>query len=333
MKKKNYWWMLNPKGQYVDGHEHEDVVTYQNNIFLPSMVKLEEWMQKFGSGDISDTLDSHVWCVVVWFHDESTFYTNDRRQMHWVHRSETAKPYTKGEGHSLMAAHFISADYGWLASPDGKESAQILFHAGKARDGYFDNDNIRVHLGVAMDLVAKYYPDDDHVFVFDNVTTHLKQPEGSLSVLKMPKNPSEIFGVEVNVIGDDGKPVFHPSGKIVKKRIPMGNGYFEEGGEKKEQAFYWQADSGLPHAGQFKGMATILEECGFQEASRMKAQYRKKFSDCPDGQTQCCCRCTLFNQPDFINVKSILETEAWEKGYSVLFLPKFHCELNFIEQC
>jgi hypothetical protein len=133
----------------------------------------------------------------------------------------------------------------------------------KAWDGYFDNDNIWVHLEVVMDLVAKYYPDDNHVFVFDNVTTHLKQPEGSLSMLKMPKNPSEIFRVEVNVIGDDGKPVFYPSGKIIKKNIPMGNGYFEEGGEKKEQAFYWQADSSLPHAGQFKGMATILKEHGF----------------------------------------------------------------------
>jgi hypothetical protein len=73
-----------------------------------------------------------------------------------------------------MAAHFVSADYGWLSSPDGMKTAQILFHAGKVRDGYFDNENIWQHLALSMDLVEKYYPDEDHVFIFDNATTHLK---------------------------------------------------------------------------------------------------------------------------------------------------------------
>ena len=42
MKKMDYRWTVNPKGQYIDGHEREDVVNYRNNIFLPSLVKLEE---------------------------------------------------------------------------------------------------------------------------------------------------------------------------------------------------------------------------------------------------------------------------------------------------
>ena len=70
-----------------------------------------------------------------------------------------------------------------------------------------------------MELAEKYYPDDDHVFVFDNVKTHLKQPEGSLSALKMPKGPSANFGVEVNIFGDDGKPIYGPDGKILKKKF------------------------------------------------------------------------------------------------------------------
>ena len=331
MKKMDYRWTLNPKGQYVDGHAREDVVNYRNEIFLPSMARLEERTRKFGSEDMPYSLGPGVQHAVVWYHDESTFYANDRRRTRWVHKSETPKPYTKGEGHSLMVAHFVSADYGWLSSPDGKETARILFRAGKTREGYFDNENIRQHLALGMELVAKYYPDDNHVFIFDNATTHLKRPEGSLSALKMPKGPSN-FTVEVNAVADDGKPVYKPDGKFLKKKIAMGNGYFEESGEKKEQTFYWRADSGLPHAGQFKGMAVILEERGFKDASKMKAQCKKKFADCPPGQTQCCCRRTLFNQPDFANIETILEADARAKGYSVLYLPKFHCELNFIEQ-
>ena len=40
-----------------------------------------------------------------------------------MHKSETAVPQAKGEGASLMVADFVSADYGWLWSPDGKEMA------------------------------------------------------------------------------------------------------------------------------------------------------------------------------------------------------------------
>jgi transposase len=41
----------------------------------------------------------------------------------------------------------------------------------------------------------------------------------------------------------------------------------------------------------------------------------------------------LYTQPDFVAVESLLETHARVRGFEVLFLLKFHCELNFIEQC
>jgi hypothetical protein len=49
--------------------------------------------------------------------------------------------------------------------------------------------------------------------------------------------------------------------------------------------------------------------------------------------TMCCCRRILYNQPDFANVETILESTCRAQGCKVLFLPEFHCELNFIEQC
>ena len=61
--------------------------------------------------------------TVVWFHDESTFYANDCQLSRWVHKDETAKPYATDKGTSQMVADFVSADYGWLHSPDGKEEA------------------------------------------------------------------------------------------------------------------------------------------------------------------------------------------------------------------
>jgi hypothetical protein len=181
-----------------------------------------------------------------------------------------------------------------------------------------------------MEILQKHFPDEDHVLIFDNATTHLKCPEGALSALKMTKGPSPNFMVEVNDLDHNGKAQYAPNGKFLKKKIPIGNGKLPNG---DEQAFYYPNDPTHPYAGQFKGMATILEECGFTEARKWKAQCGKKFSDCRAGEADCCCHQKLFNQPDFVGVESILETEAREKGYKVLFLPKFHCELNFIEQC
>jgi len=59
--------------------------------------------------------------IIAWFHDESVFYAHDRRKKGWYHKYASAKPYAK-EGTSLMIADFVSADFGWLASPDGKKS-------------------------------------------------------------------------------------------------------------------------------------------------------------------------------------------------------------------
>jgi hypothetical protein len=78
-------------------------------------------------------------------------------------------------------------------------------------------------------------------------------------------------------------------------------------------------------------MAVILEERGLGDMSKKLAQC-KSFA-CAPGKTDCCCRRLLYSQPDFANVDSILQTVATARGCRVLFLPKFHCELNFIEQC
>jgi hypothetical protein len=42
---------------------------------------------------------------------------------------------------------------------------------------------------------------------------------------KKPKN----WGVEVNVVDEGGQPVYGADGKILKKKVPMGDGKFKDG--------------------------------------------------------------------------------------------------------
>ncbi|KAH9889547.1 hypothetical protein C8Q73DRAFT_604308, partial [Cubamyces lactineus] len=112
--------------------------------------------------------------VVYWWHDQSTFYAHNQCMQHWVHKMGKAVPQTKGEGASLMVADFISAEYDWLCSLDGKQSsACVLFLAGMNWDGYFTHEEILQHTTTAMDILKQHYPDEDHAFVFNNAPTHL----------------------------------------------------------------------------------------------------------------------------------------------------------------
>ena len=47
MHKLGWHWTTDPKGQYADGHEHEDVVDYCNNVFLPAIAEIEDCIENW----------------------------------------------------------------------------------------------------------------------------------------------------------------------------------------------------------------------------------------------------------------------------------------------
>ena len=83
---------------------------------------------------------------------------------------------------------------------------QVLFKDGKACKGYFICGDILKHAATAADILDKGYPDEEHVLIFDNITTHSKQEEDALSVTKMPKfmtQSGKNWGVEVPELDGD----------------------------------------------------------------------------------------------------------------------------------
>ena len=82
--------------------------------------------------------------------------------------------------------------------------------------------------------------------------------------------------------------------------------------------------------GWFKGMEVIIQECGLWPEKGHLTQCES--FRCKNGHTNCCCQCLLFCQPDFMTQKSHLEEFVTLDGHICNFDPKYHCELNFIEQ-
>lgn len=83
-------------------------------------------------------------------------------------------------------------------------------------------------------------------------------------------------------------------------------------------------------AGWFKGMKQIIHKRGLWLEKGLPAQCHD--FKCPPNHTDCCCRHVLYLQPDFISQKSQLEELIESCSHICNFYPKYHCELNFIEQ-
>lgn len=185
---------------------------------------------------------------------------------------------------------------------------------GKNRDGYFTNEDVVKQLQCAVELVRREFPYETHVFVYDNAPSHTKRPAGSISARQMTKKPKKNF--EFPSIDSNGK----------KTMVRMEDGRLADG---TRQSFYFP-DNDKEHPGWFKGMAQILHERRLSDIS--EKLYECPGFKCEEGRTDCCCRRALFSQPDFEARDSILEEVARSLGTQVIFLPKYHCELNPIEQ-
>ncbi|KAB5587657.1 hypothetical protein CTheo_8903 [Ceratobasidium theobromae] len=328
-----YTWKTERWGQFADGHEWEDVVDFRMNNFIPKWIPPE---LKEGKKE-----------CVAHFHDETIYHAHDRWMTRWIRDGETAGLYKKGEGISLMVADIVSAKYGFLQRPGQMQDqngnklsdlitciqqnllsatwahsgARVLFKPGKERDGYFCNDHVCKQLEEAIQIVKEQYLNEEHVFIFDNTMTHMKLPDTAPIVNWMTLGPSH------KVKGETTSP------SREKIKVNFAAGRFSDG---SCQEFYYPTNHPkVELQGTFKGLTKILEERGIPGAHKLKLQCptTNGQTGCPPGKKDCCARRTMANQPDILEQKTILQLLAESHDCSVIYLPKYHCELNPIEQC
>lgn len=176
-----------------------------------------------------------------------------------------------------------------------------------------------------MDILDEDYADEKHVLAYDNATIHTARAPDALSATKMTAKPSDNFN---KVKNDDG----------TTRLIRMRDGKFRDG---TPQSLY------LPN-GQFKGMKQIIQERrakghdlpdpdapdpNSSSGKKLKAQCGTNFKCRHSTSTRCCLKKIIYSEPDFQAQKSMLEEHCEKRGYEVIFFPKYHPELNCIEQC
>jgi hypothetical protein len=71
----------------------------------------------------------------------------------------------------------------------------------------------------------------------------------------------------------------------------------------------------------------VLIECGINTAG-LHIEGKGK---CDIDVISCCAKHILELQPDFQAQKSLVQEVIEKAGHLFIFLPKFYCELNFIE--
>jgi hypothetical protein len=188
----------------------------------------------------------------------------------------------------------------------------LFWEAGKNRDGYFAADDVLSQVDRAIDIFeSKTDGRCTGLFMFDNAPSHQKRADNALSARYTPK------GLKL--------------GWLTKAGVKMRDGWWINAqGHCVIQPLYFANDHPT-HPGAFKGMQQILTERGLWPIGRNPNASCDGFKCLPDA-TQCCARRMLFNQPDFSQQKSALTELVEGRGHICDYYPKYHCELNFIEQ-
>jgi hypothetical protein len=124
-------------GMYIDGHEREDVVEYRNAFVKRWLEEYEPRMVEFDiDGSVKKEPEGYVlqgkyhgqpFRMILVTHDESTFYSNDRRDVGWGHVSDKGKPKRKGEGESIMVSDFLTLEWGRLIHEDEYAGFILIF--------------------------------------------------------------------------------------------------------------------------------------------------------------------------------------------------------------
>ena len=173
----------------------------------------------------------------------------------------------------------------------------------------------------AIPIFEARFPGAKALFAFDNATSHAAYAEDALLAKSMNLSPGgKQPKMRFVVIFSKFVHILNILLTYLSRSTTYGNGIHQD--------MCFPDDYSIPELrGEPKGLKVILMERGLW-FDGMKLKCKNK---CEEGKINCCARKTMTNQPDFKAQWGKLEEAIISAGHEVIFYPKFHCELNFIE--
>ena len=170
-----------------------------------------------------------------------------------------------------------------------------------SHDAWWDCDQLLIQTEQMLDIFEEAHPGKQALLIFDNSSAHGSLGSDALKASEMNK-------------GDGGK-----QRKQKDTVIPATN---------PDPTIRGKAQKMTNSNGEPKGLASVLTERGFDVSEIKRAKCKPV---CPIENEDCCLARLLSNQDDFKHQVSMLEELVKGRGHEIIFLPKFHCELNPIE--
>ena len=126
------------KELYFDGHEHSNVVDYQQNKFLPAVTAIQHQLIEFEVGNVEkEAVKPNANYVerqlVLFYQDESMMQANDSQKKSWIMQGE--QPLQKKDvDHGIHHLDVICSTVGWL-----KDASQTIEYE-KNYNGYWNGE-------------------------------------------------------------------------------------------------------------------------------------------------------------------------------------------------
>ena len=239
MAKMGCCWKNRPKGQHKDGHDNEDVITnkmsfslslHPSNLKCASGQKMALWKLSTRNQRAQMTLAQG--CLISHYIQGGGLWSGCMMSPHFtlmismfcigctlvrvsnhMWRVKEHHKWWQTLFHQIMAGcEKKKGESQWKSCKaltnicSSNSSARVMFKAGKNQDGYFINDKILAQANWAMDILDNNYPDDVHVFFYDNTKTHSTPTRCTFHLVHDFKTPQ---GCGLQLLVHSQKPWWH----------------------------------------------------------------------------------------------------------------------------